>query len=173
MIVPPQSKTTLSVASEGQSPSPPTYEEALQTSYTRLKGEISAYNATEDHTSGSDDTLTRNSEDKEAQHIASAMQAIGDTHPDPQQRVEWRQRAQQFRQAKKEKRKEILRRVGKVVDCVLGMPCAIVGTSLRITGGALHLAGSVIGGAGDAVFGPVDSKKKGTSGGSSSCRTCE
>ena len=131
--------------------------EALQASFKTLHGEVATFQAAEERQlhRGDEKTII----EAGAERVAAAMEAVGNSHPDPKARLDWHRKAKQFSRASKKTRGEILKHVGHVVGIVLSIPCCVVGTSLHIAGGAIHMAGSVVGGIGDAVLGSSEGRR--------------
>ena len=135
-------------------------DEALQASLKTLHGEVMTYQAAEERHFQQGDGKTI---EPDAERVAAAMEAVGNNHPDPIARADWKRRAKRFSRASKKTRNEILKHAGHVFGAVLAIPCCIVGTSLHIAGGAIHLAGNVVDGIGDLVGGIGDALKSGPS----------
>ncbi|KAG5647406.1 hypothetical protein DXG03_000477 [Asterophora parasitica] len=154
MIIKSSTSSTPAVDSNDE-PSPPPYEghDAWPQSVHHLQQQIEDYHETEEQ--------GREPTEAQAQQVVDAMRGVGDTHPNPNVRRDWYQRADTFSRATRSVRRWAVRESRGVIGTLLHIPIAVVGLAFRIVGGVLHAAGSILEGLGGAPPGDRDARSVG------------
>jgi len=92
---------------------------------------------------------------EEEKQVVKAIKRVADSHPDPQVRVHWQQRAESFQNGDDNAKTHILEDIGKGLGILLITPFALVAAVLFGAGAVIYGVGSVVKGLGNLLTGGV------------------
>lgn len=85
--------------------------------------------------------------------VYNAMLRVSEVHPDPQFRIEYRIRAEEFKSGDEKAKRSVLKKIGMGIGAVVLSPVIITGASLLLAGGIVLGTGRALAGAGHAMTG--------------------
>jgi hypothetical protein len=88
---------------------------------------------------------------KNGYEVVKAIKHVADSHPDPQVRAHWRQKAEEFEKGDDKVKSNILLDIGKGLGILLITPFALAGAVIFGAGAIIYGVGSVIKGLGSLL----------------------
>jgi len=89
--------------------------------------------------------------EEEEKKLVKAMKRVGNSHPDPQVRDHWLQKALSFEKGNKKDKTNILQDLGKGLGILLLTPVALAGAAMFGAGAIIYGVGSFIKGLGNLL----------------------